>query len=58
MRPESDERPQQGGGKKHTSHAGHGTWPRPEQIKAPPVSRTGKSMHHPAFRIGEIKHGK
>ena len=37
---------------------GHEAWPGPQQTKSPPRSWTNKSMHHPATRIGEIKHGK
>jgi hypothetical protein len=26
--------------------------------RAPRTTWSGKTMHHPAFRVGEIKHGK
>lgn len=32
--------------------------PDPHQKTSTPRSWTNKSMHHPATRIGEIKHGK
>jgi len=43
-------------GKKH--HHEREAWPDPRRTKSPPRSWTNKSMHHPATRIGEIKHGK
>jgi hypothetical protein len=34
-------------------------WPDPAAVKrAGRVSWNSKTMHHPAFRIGEIKHGR
>ena len=39
-------------------HRGHEAWPDPRQTKSPARPWTNKSMHHPATRIGEIKHGK
>jgi hypothetical protein len=30
----------------------------PRRSAQPPRTWTGKTMHHPATRIGEIKHGK
>ena len=33
-------------------------WPAPDQVKGAPPPRSGKTMHHPAFRIGEVKRGK
>ena len=39
-------------------HAAREGWPAPSKIKVPPPARSGKTMHHPATRIGEIKHGK
>ena len=53
------ERQAQGPGKQRAAHRDeHRSWPRPQQIKAPTTSWSSKTMHHPAFRIGEIKHGK
>ncbi len=34
------------------------SWPESPRAKAPPRGWTSKTMHHPATRIGEIKHGK
>jgi hypothetical protein len=40
-------------------HRGRGLgWPPPSKLTSPPRSWTNKTMHHPATRIGEIKHGK
>ncbi len=39
-------------------HRGKGLgWP-PLKKTAPPRGWTSKTMHHPATRIGELKHGK
>ncbi len=54
MRPE--DRAQKGSPKK--SRRSRDAWPDPRRIKAPPLTWTNKTMHHPATRIGEIKHGK
>jgi len=54
MRP--DERSHKTAAKK--PHDGHEAWPGPQQTKSAPRAWTNKSMHHPATRIGEIKHGK
>ena len=43
--------------RRHEHHSGSGTWP-PAGSKAPPQGWNNKTMHHPATRIGEIKHGK
>ena len=51
--------PAGGGKKRHRRGAERSGWPSPEQVKgAPTPTWSGKTMHHPAFRIGEIKHGK
>lgn len=48
-----------GGKKAHRHHDERPGWAPPDKVKgAPPPPRSGKTMHHPAFRIGEIKHGK
>jgi len=40
-------------------HRGKGLgWPTPGKLKAPPTRWNSKTLHHPATRIGEIKHGK
>jgi len=36
----------------------HQRWQDPRAAAQAPRSWTNKSMHHPATRIGEIKHGK
>ena len=54
MRP--DDRQQKGPVKK-TRHERE-SWPRAQRTTAPPRAWTNKTMHHPATRIGEIKHGK
>jgi hypothetical protein len=43
--------------RRHEQHRGAGTWP-PAASKTPPPAWNNKTMHHPATRIGEIKHGK
>jgi len=47
-------------GKKRHRHApDHSAWSPPGQLKkSPRPTWSGKTMHHPAFRVGEIKHGK
>jgi hypothetical protein len=48
-----------GGKKSHRHHTDRSGWPPPDHVKGgPQPTRSGKTMHHPAFRIGEIKHGK
>ena len=54
MRP--DDQSQQGSSKK-PQHA-HERWQDPPKTTQAPKSWTNKTMHHPATRIGEIKHGK
>jgi hypothetical protein len=47
------------GRKRHRHGADRSSWPSPDQIKGTRrPTWSGKTMHHPAFRIGEIKHGK
>jgi hypothetical protein len=45
------------GAEKHTRRE-HTTWTRAVRTSSPPRAWTSKTMHHPATRIGEIKHGK
>ena len=54
MRP--DDRQQKGPAKK-TRHERE-SWPHARRTTALPRAWTNKMMHHPATRIGEIKHGK
>jgi hypothetical protein len=34
------------------------SWSREQRATAPPRAWTNRTMHHPATRIGELKHGK
>jgi hypothetical protein len=45
------------GSAKKPKHA-HERWQDPRSASQPPRSWTNKTMHHPATRIGEIRHGK
>jgi hypothetical protein len=54
MRPDDQSHKGQAKKGQHT----HGRWQDPRAANAAPRSWTNKSMHHPATRIGEIKHGK
>ncbi len=48
-----------GGKKPRSHHDGRGEWSHADRSRqSPPPTRSGKTLHHPAFRIGEIKHGK
>jgi hypothetical protein len=51
-----DDRSQQDPSKK--PQHGHERWQAPPKTVQAPKSWTNKSMHHPATRIGEIKHSK
>ena len=47
------------GGKKPRERHDRERRQHPDRAKnAPQPTHSGKTMHHPAFRIGEIKHGK
>jgi hypothetical protein len=52
----TDERSQKDAAKRPRHE--RGTWPRPNRTTSPPRAWTNKTMHHPATRIGEIRHGK
>ena len=56
MRP--DDRSQKGPAPAKKPKHDHETWPHPSRTTSAPRSWTNKTMHHPATRIGEIKHGK
>jgi hypothetical protein len=57
MSPDSGEK--SGAHDSRHDHRGRGLgWPVSSKLKAPPPTKNGKTMHHPATRIGEIKHGK
>jgi hypothetical protein len=47
-----------GDGRKHDHRGKWLAWPVPSKAKSPPKSWNSKTMHHPATRIGEMKHGK
>jgi hypothetical protein len=44
--------------KRHEHRPEHQSWPVPASVKGTASTRSGKTMHHPATRIAEIKHGK
>jgi len=44
--------------KRHEHRKDRKNRPTPATTKSPPPSWNNKTMHHPATRIGEIKHGK
>ena len=54
MRPDDSSKKSPG---KKAGHR-HERWQGPKGVTQPPKSWTSKTMHHPATRIGEIKHGK
>jgi len=43
--------------RRHAHREESGNW-QPAGSKTPPPAWNNKTMHHPATRIGEIKHGK
>ena len=56
MRP--DDRAKLPGAKPRDHRHDHGGRHAPTTTKNPPPGWNNKTMHHPATRIGEIKHGK
>jgi hypothetical protein len=44
--------------KRHEHRQERRSHPVPSRTQSPPPSWNDKTMHHPATRIGEIKHGK
>jgi hypothetical protein len=58
MRPEDDDRAKAPSPKRHEHVEERKSWPAPSKTKSAPQSWNNKTMHHPATRIGEIKHGK
>jgi hypothetical protein len=57
MSPDSGEK--SGAHDPRQDHRGKGLgWPIPSKLKTPPPRWNSKTLHHPATRIGEIKHGK
>jgi hypothetical protein len=58
MKPDSDQRGQSAAGKRPEHQKGHRGWPVPVKGGDPAPGWNSKTMHHPAFRVGEIKHGK
>jgi len=57
MRPEDEGAQRNRGERRHAHREEPGSWA-PAKSKAPPPAWNNKTMHHPATRIGEIKHGK
>ena len=58
MRPEERDAARNRSDRRHEHRDDHPGWPAPAKRKGPPPTWNNKSMHHPATRIGEIKHGK
>ncbi len=58
MRPDDGRRAKVPSPKRQENRQGQSSWPVTSKTKAPPTSWNNKTMHHPATRIGEIKHGK
>jgi hypothetical protein len=58
MKTDSDQRGQSPDGKRPEHREQHRPWPVPTRGKSPTPAWNSKTMHHPAFRVGEIKHGK
>jgi len=57
--PHGKDAPVDGERKRHGHGHERSGWAPPDRSKgAPPPTRSGKTLHHPAFRIGEIKRGK
>jgi hypothetical protein len=55
----TDDAPAGGAKKRPRRGSERAGWSPPDHAKgAPRPNWSGKTMHHPAFRIGEIKHGK
>jgi hypothetical protein len=48
----------QDGKKRHRHDADRSAWAPTRAKNSPRPAWKGKTMHHPAFRIGEIKHGR
>jgi hypothetical protein len=58
MRPDDGDRVKVPSPKRHEHREERRNWPATSKTKSPPPSWNNKTMHHPATRIGEIKHGK
>jgi hypothetical protein len=58
MRPDDGGREKVPSSKRHDHRHERATWPATPATKSQPPSWNNKSMHHPATRIGEVKHGK
>jgi len=57
MRPDDEGTKRSRSERRHAHREDPVTWV-PAATKTPPPAWNSKSMHHPATRIGEIKHGK
>lgn len=58
MRPDDGDHAKVPSHKRHEHRQERVSWPATAKTKSPPTSWNSKTMHHPATRIGEIKHGK
>jgi hypothetical protein len=58
MRPEDGDRAKVSSPKRHEHRKEQGGWPATSKTQSPPQSWNNKTMHHPATRIGEIRHGR
>jgi hypothetical protein len=58
MGPEKSDAARHRSARRHEDRDGRLGWPAPAKRKGPSPTRSNKTMHHPATRIGEIKHGK
>jgi hypothetical protein len=58
MRPEESDAPKNRSARRHEHHEDRPGRAAPAKSKGPAPTWSNKTMHHPATRIGEIKHGK
>ena len=58
MRPDESDAVPNRSARRHEHPAEHAGRPAPAKRKTPLPTWNNKTMHHPATRIGEIKHGK
>ena len=58
MRPDDGDHAKIPSPKRHEHRQERVSWPATAKTKSLPTSWNSKTMHHPATRIGEIKHGK
>jgi hypothetical protein len=58
MRPEESGGAQNRSARRHEHRDDRPRWPGTAKRRESPTTWNNKTMHHPATRIGEIKHGK